>query len=303
METLTQFKKNLESQLFGQELVIEQLLIGIIAGGHLLLEGPPGVGKTHLVRSVSKLLNLPCRRVQFTADLMPSDLIGTNIWNPIKGEFFFRKGSLFTDLLIGDELNRAPPRTQAALLEAMEERQVSVDGCTMPLSRNFTVIATQNPFEYEGTYSLPEAQFDRFLLCIPVNYPSKAHGRRLLAESILQPDTSIDGHCDLSLLRENVKKVHVEPLMFDYINELVHMSREMPEIALGASPRAGIMLLKASKARAIVHGRDYVIPEDVQALASVVLAHRLKLSPEAMVEGTNAQRCIDKLLETVAIPR
>lgn len=303
MEALTQFKKTLESQLLGQEIVIEQMLIGIIAGGHLLLEGPPGVGKTHLVRSVSKLLNLPCRRVQFTADLMPSDLIGTNIWNPLKGEFFFRKGTLFTELLIGDELNRAPPRTQAALLEAMEERQVSVDGCTLLLSPNFTVIATQNPYEYEGTYSLPEAQFDRFLLCIPVSYPSKAEGRRLLAESALQPDTTIEHHCDLTSLRESVKKVHVEPLVIDYINELIHVSRELPEIALGASPRAGLMLLKASKARALVHGRDYVTPEDVQALASVVLAHRLKLSPEAMVEGTNAFRCVEKLLETVVIPR
>ncbi len=307
MENLNRIREHLRERLIGQEVVIDHLLMGLLAGGHILLEGPPGVGKTFLAQSISQLLNCSYQRLQFTADLMPSDLTGVNIWNPLKGEFFFRRGVLFTDLLLGDELNRAPPRTQAALLEAMEERKVSVDGITMELSPQFTVIATQNPYDFEGTYTLPEAQCDRFLICIPVHYPSKEDSRRLLmgrstSSKLIPFDPPFDPNY-LHTMRQKVKNVHVESIVIDYINDMIHTSRVLPEISLGASPRAALMLLRGAQAHAVLKTRDYTTPEDVQSVASIILAHRLKLTAEAQVEGLTPQNCVDKLLETVAIPR
>ena len=297
--------------VLGQDDVLRQILVTLLAGGHALLEGVPGTAKTLAVRAIALALELRFGRVQFTPDLMPTDLVGVNILDTTRQEFVYHPGPVFTDLLLADEINRAPAKTQAALLEAMQERQVTVDGESRPLSRHFTVLATQNPLEYEGTYPLPEAQLDRFLLEIQVGYPDERAERAVLdryaagfhadrTESFgITPVLDSDG---LAALRARVEAVHVEPSVRDYITRIIRSTREEPGLAVGASPRAGVALFLASRASALLEGRDFVTPDDVKGLVRAVLRHRVILTPEAEVEGGGVDGRLAHLLERVEAP-
>jgi MoxR-like ATPase len=298
--------------ILGQEDMLRQMMVALLAGGHALLEGVPGTAKTLSIRSLSMALELRFGRVQFTPDLMPTDLIGVNVLDELKRDFSFHPGPVFTDLLLADEINRAPAKTQAALLEAMQERQVTVDGQTRPLPAGFTVFASQNPVEYEGTYPLPEAQLDRFLLKIVIGYPGAEAERAILDRyvdgfSADRADTygikPVLGSGELVRLRQAVATVHVEPNVRDYITRIVRATREEPSLALGASPRAGVALFLASRAEAFLSGRDFVTPDDVKVLALPVLRHRVVLTPEAEVEGQTVDDRLGGLLGTIPAPR
>ncbi|HEV3051680.1 MAG TPA: MoxR family ATPase [Longimicrobium sp.] len=302
----------LSTVVLGQEDMLRQMMIALLAGGHALLEGVPGTAKTLSIRSLAMALELRFGRVQFTPDLMPTDLIGVNVLDEIKRDFSFHPGPLFTDLLLADEINRAPAKTQAALLEAMQERQVTVDGQTRPLPAGFTVFASQNPVEYEGTYPLPEAQLDRFLLKIIVGYPGAEAERAILDRyvegfSADRADTygiqSVLSGGELIQLRQAVGTVHVAPGVRDYVTRIVRATREEPSLALGASPRAGVALFLASRAEAFLSGRDFVTPDDVKSLALPVLRHRVTLTPEAEVEGQTVDERLAGLLNTIPAPR
>jgi MoxR-like ATPase len=311
-ERAHQVLDRLSGVVLGQDDMLRQMMEALLAGGHALLEGVPGTAKTLAIRSLALALDLRFGRVQFTPDLMPTDLTGVNVLDELKKEFVYHPGPIFTDLLLADEINRAPAKTQAALLEAMQERQVTVDGKTRPLPVGFTVFASQNPVEYEGTYPLPEAQLDRFLLKIQVDYPSAAAERAILdryAEgfSADRPESygvqSVLTAADLARLRQEVAAVHVEPTVRDYITRIVRATREEPSFALGASPRAGVALFLASRAEALLSGRDFVTPDDVKALAAPVLRHRVMLTPEAEVEGQRVDDRLHGLLQTLPAPR
>ena len=302
----------LSTVVLGQEQMLRQMMIALLAGGHALLEGVPGTAKTLSIRSLAMALELRFGRVQFTPDLMPTDLIGVNVLDEIKRDFSFHPGPVFTDLLLADEINRAPAKTQAALLEAMQERQVTVDGQTRPLPAGFTVFASQNPVEYEGTYPLPEAQLDRFLLKIVVGYPGAEAERAILDRyvegfSADRADTygirSVLSGGELIQLRQAVGTVHVAPSVRDYVTRIVRATREEPSLALGASPRAGVALFLASRAEAFLSGRDFVTPDDVKSLALPVLRHRVTLTPEAEVEGQTVDERLAGLLNTIPAPR
>lgn len=298
--------------IIGQERVIEQVMAVLFADGHALLEGVPGIAKTLLVRVLGAALGLEFKRIQFTPDLMPSDVIGTTIFEVNTGEFRVRQGPLFTNLLLADEINRTPPKTQSALLEAMEERRVTIDGIPYSLPKPFVVFATQNPIEYEGTYPLPEAQLDRFLLKITIDYPTEIEEKAVLTlyqegfraqrleEAGLEQVLSAN---ELEECRSVTAKVALEDKMMEYILQIVRKSRQSDYLVVGASPRAGIALLLMSKALAAMKGRDFVIPDDVKEIALPVLRHRLILKPEAEVEGLNADRILNSLLETIPVPR
>ena len=304
--------EQLSTVVLGQEDMLRQMMVCLLAGGHALLEGVPGTAKTLAIRSLSMALDLRFGRVQFTPDLMPTDLVGVNVLDAVKREFTYHPGPIFTDLLLADEINRAPAKTQAALLEAMQERQVTVDGQTRQLPAGFTVFASQNPVEYEGTYPLPEAQLDRFLLKIRVEYPDAAAERAIL-------DRYVDGFAaeraetygirpvmsgaQLLELRRAVAAVHVEPSVRDYITAIVRATREEPSFALGASPRAGVALFLGSRAEAFLSGRDFVTPDDVKELAAPVLRHRVTLTPEAEVEGQTVDERLAGILATLPAPR
>ena len=304
--------EQLSGVVLGQEEVLRQMLVCLLAGGHALLEGVPGTAKTLAIRSLALALELRFGRVQFTPDLMPTDLVGDNVLDELKREFVYHPGPIFTDLLLADEINRAPAKTQAALLEAMQERQVTVDGQTRRLPAGFTVFASQNPVEYEGTYPLPEAQLDRFLLKIQVGYPDADAERAILdryaggfaaerAETYgIRPVLS---GAELASLREAVAAVHVEPSVRDYVTRIVRATREEPSFALGASPRAGVALFLASRAEAFIAGRDFVTPDDVKALSPPVLRHRVVLTPEAEVEGQTVDERLAAILATLPAPR
>jgi MoxR-like ATPase len=302
----------LEQVVLGQEAVLRQMMVALLSGGHALLEGVPGTAKTLSIRALGMALELRFGRVQFTPDLMPTDLVGVNMLDESKREFIYHPGPIFTDLLLADEINRAPAKTQAALLEAMQERQVTVDGRTRPLPAAFTVFATQNPVEYEGTYPLPEAQLDRFLLKIRIDYPGVEAERAILdryadgfsadrAESYGVSAMLAAG--ELVTLRQQVAAVHVEPTVRDYITRIVRSTREEPSLALGASPRAGVALFLAARAEAFLNGRDFVTPDDVKELALPVLRHRVTLTPEAEVEGQSVDDRLRGLLQTLPAPR
>jgi MoxR-like ATPase len=303
---------SLGTVVLGQEVMLRQMMVALLAGGHALLEGVPGTAKTLAIRSLSLAMDLRFGRVQFTPDLMPTDLTGVNILDETKKEFVYHPGPIFADLLLADEINRAPAKTQAALLEAMQERQVTVDGVTRPLPAGFTVFASQNPVEYEGTYPLPEAQLDRFLLKIVIDYPAAEAERAILdryaagfsadrAESYGVRPILAAG--DVVGLRQAAAAVHVEPTVRDYVTRIVRSTREEPSFALGASPRAGVALFLASRAEALLSGRDFVTPDDVKSLALPVLRHRVLLTPEAEVEGQRVDDRLRGLLQTLPAPR
>jgi MoxR-like ATPase len=295
----------------GQQEAVAQALMTMLCGGHALVEGVPGVAKTLAVKTLARFLGLEFRRVQGTPDMMPADILGTSVFSPKTGEFSFHEGPVFTQFLLTDEINRMPPRTQAALLESMEERQVTADGERHPLNEYFTVFATQNPVEFEGTYPLPEAQLDRFLLKINVPYPDVADERVVLErhhaalEGAGLAETPIESVPFelLAAARREVRAVRVEAAIFDYLLAVVRRTRDWPSIALGASPRASTSLLLVAKAFAAREGRDFVIPDDVKGAALPVLRHRLVLRPEAELEGLDADRVVTDVLAATALPK
>lgn len=313
VETQAQaIRAEVRKAIAGQDAVIEQVLVAILANGHVLLEGVPGVAKTLLVRSLAQTLSLNYGRIQFTPDLMPSDVIGTNVFDPKTNDFRLRKGPIFVNILLADEINRTPPKTQAALLEAMEERRVTIDGEPQPLPPPFLVFATQNPIDFEGTYPLPEAQQDRFLMKILVDYPSpeaeldvlQRHHRGFKPQSLEAAGiTSVVDGGSLAAMQAEVQQITVEDKVFNYIYETVKATRNSNDLLVGASPRAGIALLNCSKALAALRGRDFVIPDDVKMLALPVLRHRVLLRPEAEVEGLNADRVLNSILAAQVVPR
>jgi len=307
----THVRSELSKVITGQKEVIDQLLLVLICGGHAVIEGVPGLAKTLAVKSLAEICGLEFQRVQCTADLMPADVTGTNVFNLSTSTFTLHRGPVFTDLLLVDEINRTSPRTQAALLEAMEERQVTIDGTRYPLSKNFTVLATQNPIEFEGTYPLPEAQLDRFLLKIRIAYPSADEEVQILARyeagfdpyrldlvdwQRLEPNV-------LELARREIDSVRVEPALRSYLISLVRRTRDWPAISLGGSPRAAVGLFFASRAVAGMDGRDYLLPDDVKAAALPVLRHRILLKPEADLEGLTTDQVLEQILASVEVPK
>lgn len=305
---LTEMRK----AVVGQDAAMQDLLVGLLAEGHILLEGVPGVAKTLMVKALAESISAAFQRVQFTPDLMPSDILGTNVFDMATSQFRLKKGPIFADLLLADEINRTPPKTQSALLEAMEERQVTIDGVSLPLPPVFTVFATQNPVEYEGTYPLPEAQLDRFMLKVVVNYPGEEEERGILrryhagfaARDFKQ--TGIGPAADpqtIQACRREIQGVTVEDSVVAYIAAVVRTSRSMPQLVLGASPRAGVMLLQGAKTWAALSGREFAVPDDVKRMAHPVLRHRLILRPEAQIEGLTADDVITSLLESIQVPR
>jgi len=301
----------LDRVVLGQGEAIREALMALFARGHVLLEGPPGTAKTLLVRALAASLGLGFRRIQFTPDLMPSDITGVNLLTGANA-FTFRAGPLFSDLVLGDEINRAPAKTQAAMLEAMQERSVTVDGERHPLSPAFTVFATQNPIEFEGTYPLPEAELDRFLIKVLLSYPPAAAEQGLLERVLAGFESSdpasfgvetITDANGLAGVRAAVRRVRVEPSLIEYITTLVRTTRDTPTITLGASPRASVALLTVAQASALMDGRDFVVPDDVKGMASAVLRHRIQIAPELELEGVTPDAAIRTLLERVEAPR
>jgi MoxR-like ATPase len=303
----TRILDEVERAVIGKREALELVLMGLLADGHVLLEDYPGLGKTLAARSFAQVTRTGFARIQFTPDLMPSDVTGSSIWNQRDADFEFRPGPIFTNLLLADEINRAPPKTQAALLEAMQERQVTIEGVTHRLARPFLVLATQNPIEYEGTYPLPEAQLDRFLLRVSFGYPSGDDEWEVLArrmerrEDEVELDPVMDGPT-LVRLQEAIEDVHVGDAVGGYIVALVTATRESTSTAVGASPRGSLALLKLARCKAALSGRDFVTPEDVKAVAVPALAHRLMLKPELWVQQLAAEDIVRSILEQVPTP-
>jgi MoxR-like ATPase len=305
---LTRLEQAIGGVIFGQKALVADLLTALLARGHVLLEGVPGVAKTLAARTLAQALSLEFNRVQFTPDLMPSDLLGTHVFRPQQGIFELVRGPLFTQLLVADEINRTPPKTQAALLEAMEERQITLEGRSHPLDPGFFVVATQNPLELEGTYPLPEAQLDRFLMRIRVGYPGegdelsavRAFHQREGAQPKLAPVLSAE---ELRGLQTQAGAVRCDDSVLEYAVKLTRQTRQDARVRLGASPRAAQALTAAAKARALLHARDFALPDDVKEVARSVLNHRLILTPEAEVEGVTADEVIARALEQVQVPR
>jgi MoxR-like ATPase len=309
---LIRLKQALNQVVVGQSVLIEQTLIGLLSGGHIILEGVPGTGKTLLVKVLAQLIKADFRRVQLTPDVLPGDITGTNVFDLNTSSFSLKKGPVFTEVLLADEINRTPPKTQAALLEAMEEMQVTLDGETLPLPDLFWVIATQNPLEFEGTYPLPEAQLDRFLFKLVVDYPELAAEKQMLLNrkagfaarrldiASLEPVATV---AQILELRQAVKLVKVSEPIIDYILALVGASRQHPDLNLGTSPRAAGLWLQTSQASAYMAGRDFVTPDDVKIVAPPLLRHRLILKPEAMLDGIQIDAIVASILNKVPVPR
>ena len=307
---IKQLSGALSQFVVGQDTVIEQLLVALLADGHVLLEGVPGTAKTLLVKSLSRLIGVEFGRIQLTPDMLPSDILGTSIYDLNTKTFSVKRGPIFTGLLLADEINRTAPKTQSALLEAMEERQVTIDGQTSKLPDLFMVVATQNPIEYEGTYPLPEAQLDRFMLKILVGYPQGDAEYRMLSNWQNGVYDSKNIHVEpivttqaLLELRQKLKAIKVEDSLYQYLMQLVQKSRSLSDVLLGASPRAALSWLAAARAHAAMEGRDFVTPDNIKFVAHPVLRHRLILTPEAELEGTNTTQVVNKLLGLVPVPR
>jgi MoxR-like ATPase len=309
---LIRLEQILNQIVVGQANLIKQLLVALLAGGHVILEGVPGTGKTLLVKVLAQLIQADFRRIQLTPDVLPSDITGTNIFDLNSRNFTLKKGPVFTEILLADEINRTPPKTQAALLEAMEELQVTLDGESIPLPDLFWVIATQNPLEFEGTYPLPEAQLDRFLFKLVVDYPELAAEKQMLLNrqagfAAKRLDISrlkqVATVADILQARQAVKKVQASEKIIDYLLDIVRVSRDFPDLALGASPRAAGSWLQTSQAAAWFAGRDFVTPDDVKAVAPPLLRHRLILKPEAMLDGLQIEAVIEGILNKVPVPR
>jgi MoxR-like ATPase len=310
--TVAHIRNELHKVIVGQDEAIEQILIAMLAEGHALIEGVPGTAKTLTVKTIARIINATFSRIQFTPDLMPSDITGTNVFNIATSAFNLRRGPIFTDILLADEINRTPPKTQAALLEAMEERQVTIDGDAHQLPSIFTVLATENPIEYEGTYPLPEAQLDRFLLKIVLDYPTEQDEREILARwdagfnAKRLDDVNIERLPDAIAVvrgREEVRAARMEPGVQHYAVDLVRRTRAHPFIHYGASPRASVALLLCSKALAAIRGRDFATPDDVRDVALPVLRHRLTLRAEAELDGVTADAVIADIVKSSEVPR
>lgn len=309
-KVVTQVKKECQKVIIGQSKVIDQILIGLFTDGHILLEGVPGIAKTMIAKVLARTLAADFSRIQFTPDLMPTDVVGTNVFNLKTSEFSFNKGPIFSNIVLIDEINRAPAKTQAALFEVMEEHQVTVDGTTYQMDAPFLVLATQNPIEQEGTYKLPEAQLDRFLFKIKMEYPSVEHEGEILrrfqndfgatvtkeVKAVLKPSA-------IAKLKKVVERIHIKDELVRYIADIVNNTRNNGDLFLGASPRASLAIMKAAKAQAAISMRDFVIPEDIQYVLVPILNHRMILSPEREMEGVEIEDVIGEIVKTVEVPR
>ncbi len=304
-EALNRITVNMEKVMVGKRREIQYALVALLCQGHVLIEDVPGVGKTTLVRSLARSLGCEFRRIQFTPDLLPSDVTGVSVYNQKTGEFDFRPGPILSQIVLADEINRTSPKTQAALLESMEENQVTVDGVTHRMPRPFLVLATQNPIEYEGTFPLPEAQLDRFLLKLRLGYPT-IDEERLIVQRAKQPPVEeleqvLSGN-DVIALQRHAKEIHVDASIEEYIIRIVQATRDHREIYLGASPRGSISLYRTSQALALIRGRDFVTPDDVKEMAPLVLAHRLIVKPEAQLRGAGAEQLVAEVMAQVPVP-
>ncbi len=309
-KVFNRLKDRLNEIIVGQEMVIDQMLVAILADGHVLLEGVPGTAKTLVVKTIASLMGTQFGRIQLTPDMLPSDILGTSIYDLTTKTFALKRGPIFTSFLLADEINRTPPKTQSALLEAMEERQVSLEGETQSLPELFLVVATQNPIEFEGTYPLPEAQLDRFMFKIQMGYPSADAERTMLKNwqdghyrrYSPKPDAILEV-AEILACREALKLVKVEDSVINYLQELVDKSRKMSDLALGASPRSALLWLGSAKAHAAIEGKDFVTPDNIKFVAEPILRHRLALTPEAELEGITIEQVIAKLMKQVTVPR
>lgn len=307
---LQDIRAEIAKVIVGQEQVVDLLLIGLLCDGHLLLEGVPGVAKTLASKLLARIIDVNFSRLQFTPDLMPGDVIGTSVFNPKESVFYFKPGPVFSNIVLIDEINRAPAKTQSALFEVMEERQVTVDGMTHAMQYPFIVLATQNPIEQEGTYRLPEAQLDRFLFKIYINYPTLKEEILILTQQqgktqnqLLQYANKILSPSEIAKYREVVQNITVDENLISYIASIVHETRNNSSLYLGASTRASLALLKSAKATAAIKGRDFVIPEDVQEMAPHVLRHRIMLTPEKEMEGISTDDLVESILKGIEVPR
>ena len=309
-ESINKIREEIGKVVVGQEQMVDLLITAILADGHVLIEGVPGVAKTLTAKLLSKVIDVKFSRIQFTPDLMPSDVLGTSIFNLKKSEFEFKAGPIFSNIVLIDEINRAPAKTQAALFEVMEERQVTIDGKTYPLDYPYLVVATQNPIEHEGTYRLPEAQLDRFLFKIQVNYPNldqeiaiiNGHHNRKGGHALHEVKTVLTSEQNKAY-RSSVQQIHIEDNLVRYIAQVIHETRNNPALFLGASPRASVAILNGSKAFAAVNGRDFVTPEDIKFVALPVLRHRIMLTPDKEMEGITAEEVVKQIIDKIEVPR
>lgn len=308
--SVMRIKSELHKVLVGQNNMVELLLTGLFSGGHILLEGVPGIAKTMTAKLLAKTLDLHFSRIQFTPDLMPADVTGTSVFNMKTSEFSFNKGPIFANIVLIDEINRAPAKTQAALFEAMEEQQVTSDGETYKFEFPFIILATQNPIDQEGTYKLPEAQLDRFIFRIKLNYPALDEEKAILRKfkndfsgKVTDTVTKIVGASDIKRYRELIEKIHIKDEILDYIAEIVHNTRNNGDLFLGASPRASLAIMKSSKVIAAMNGRDFVTPDDVRFVSGPVLNHRIILTPERDMEGVEVEDVIKEIVQQIEVPR
>ncbi len=307
-ETCQQVVNQVKKVIVGKEQVLEKVMLAVLANSHILFEDYPGLAKTLMARSFAMSMGCEFSRIQFTPDLLPADITGTYIYNVKTSDFELRRGPVFTNVLLADEINRAPPKTQAALLEAMQERQTTLDGKTHPITDPFIVIATQNPIEYEGVYPLPEAQLDRFLLRLQLGYPNRTEEMEILkrrmerAQEDIQLEPAADAETILAL-QKTVEGIHVDDDVLGYVTDIVQATRVQRQIEVGASPRGSLAIFKLARARAVFHGRDYVIPDDVKEVAGPALVHRMIMKAESWVKGVDPRQLVDEILKTIPVPK